>query len=169
MAKTSGVVLCTFPPHTTQKLQPLDLSAYGPLKSYFDNACNGFMLANPGKTITLYDVGELAGVSITRSFTPQNIVSGFKATGVCPLDRHVFDNSAFLPSVITDRPLDANSDVPVTPAEGITTNPTPSTNRQQVADSLGHCETPTTTITEDIQDPSGSCVVAIAKKKSVTP
>ena len=150
MAKTNRVVLCKFPPHTTQKLQPLDVSVYGPLKSYFDNACNGFMLANPGKTITLYDIGELAGMSITRSFTPENIVSDFKATGICPLDRHVFDDSAFLPSAITDRPFDANSYVPVTPVEEITTNPTPSTSGQQVTDSVGHCERPTTTQTESI-------------------
>lgn len=35
--KENGVVLLTFPPHCSHKLQPLDRGVYGPLKSYFNH------------------------------------------------------------------------------------------------------------------------------------
>ena len=34
LAKDKGVVCLSFPPHTIHKLQPLDVSVYGPLKKY---------------------------------------------------------------------------------------------------------------------------------------
>ena len=122
MAKDNKVVMTTFPPHTTNKLQPLDVSVYGPLKSHYNAVCNGWLLSNPGKTITLYDVGELAGRAMTRAITPQNIISGFKATGICPLDRHVFDDTAFLPSLVTDRP---------NPEQTVPDNQSPDVNNEQ--------------------------------------
>ncbi|KAK6186858.1 hypothetical protein SNE40_006124 [Patella caerulea] len=55
-AKENGVVLLTFPPHTSHKLQPLDRTVYGPLKKYFNTACNAWQLTNPGQPITIYEV-----------------------------------------------------------------------------------------------------------------
>jgi len=125
MAKDNEVIITTFPPHTTNKLQPLDISVYGPLKSHYNAVCNGWLLSNPGKTITLYDVGELAGRAITRAITPQNIISGFRAAGICPLDRHIFNHTDFLPSLVTDRSNpEATEQVPDQPTPS---NPSPKT------------------------------------------
>lgn len=128
MAKESGVIMTTFPPHTTSKLQPLDVAVYGPLKKYFNVACNEWQLQNAGKTITLYDVGALAGKAIPRATTPENIASGFRATGIFPLDRNVFTDKDFLPSSVTDRA--ASSDV-VDMSANISQS-TPSTSAVQV-------------------------------------
>ncbi|KAG5893806.1 hypothetical protein JTB14_027843 [Gonioctena quinquepunctata] len=38
LAKNSGVILSTLPPHTSHKLQPLDKCVYGPLKRYYNEA-----------------------------------------------------------------------------------------------------------------------------------
>ena len=54
--------------------------------------------------MTPYEVGELAGKAFMRATTPQNIIAGFKSTGIFSLDRNVFDDVAFLPSQITDHP-----------------------------------------------------------------
>ena len=40
--------------------------------------------------------------------TPTNIISGFKKTGIFPLDKHIFDVCYFfLLSLVTDQPIDA--------------------------------------------------------------
>lgn len=43
-----GVVLLSFPPHCSHKLQPLDRSVYGPLKRYVSRAIDSWMKDNPG-------------------------------------------------------------------------------------------------------------------------
>jgi len=39
-AKENGVILLTFLPHCSHKLQPLDRSVNGPLKRYYNDACS---------------------------------------------------------------------------------------------------------------------------------
>ena len=54
--KDNGVVLLSFPPHCSHKLQPLDRSVYGPLKRYINTAMDHWMARNPGKPMTIYDL-----------------------------------------------------------------------------------------------------------------
>ncbi|XP_046659128.1 jerky protein homolog-like isoform X1 [Homalodisca vitripennis] len=39
VCKSNGIVLLTFPLHTSHKLQPLDRGVYGPLKKYYNTVC----------------------------------------------------------------------------------------------------------------------------------
>lgn len=43
--KEHGIILLTIPPHTSHKLQPLDVSFYGPLKSAFNKQCDYHLVA----------------------------------------------------------------------------------------------------------------------------
>ena len=106
-AKNAGVVMLTFPPHTTHRLQPLDVSVYGPHQTYYNAACNEWQVSNPGKTIGMYDIGELAGKAFIRALTPENIINGFRKTGIFPIDENVFSDADFLPSAVTDREIPA--------------------------------------------------------------
>ena len=99
----NGVVLLTFPPHCSHKLQPLDISVYGPLKRFFNDASNSWQLNNPGKTLTIYNMAELFNASFGRAMTVNNITSGFRKPGISPFDRHAFSDDDFLGSYVTDR------------------------------------------------------------------
>ncbi|KAK2726569.1 hypothetical protein QYM36_007424 [Artemia franciscana] len=90
LMKKSHIIALTFPPHTSHKLQPLDRSCYGPLKAYYNAACDTWMTYNSGKSIYIYYVAELVGTTSPRALTPMNIKSGFRVTGIWPCDRHVF-------------------------------------------------------------------------------
>ena len=103
-AKDNGITLITFPPHCSHKLQPLDRSIYGPLKRFYNDSCSRWMLNNPGRTISIHDIGGLLGDSHPKAFTPINIQSGFRVSGIYPFNPDVFGEDDFLPSLVTDRP-----------------------------------------------------------------
>lgn len=110
LAKESGIIMLTIPPHTSHKLQPLDRSVFGPYKSYYNTACREWMLIHPGVPISIYEVAELCGRAYPLAFTPVNIQSGFRAAGIWPLNRHIFQEYEFMSSSVTDRP-DPNVEV----------------------------------------------------------
>lgn len=110
-AKESGVVMLTFPPHTSHKLQPLDRTVFGPFKMYYNVAVNEWMLSNPGKPLTIYIIAQVCGRAYLQAFTAKNIVSGFQVTGIHPLNENIFGDEEYLPCNVTDRPLErAESD-----------------------------------------------------------
>lgn len=104
-AKECGINNVTLPPHTSNKTQPLDLSVFGPFKSYFNAQADTWMLKIPGKTITIYQMAELMGKAWQRAATPSNILSGFRVSGIWPLGRNAFSSQGYLPSSVTDRAL----------------------------------------------------------------
>ncbi|XP_076805471.1 uncharacterized protein LOC143449241 isoform X2 [Clavelina lepadiformis] len=117
-AKDRGIVLLSFPPHCSHKLQPLDRAVYGPFKRYYNSACDCWMKENRGTTMTIYDIPDMVGRSFPRAFTPVNIQSGFKVAGIYPFDSDIFTDVEFLPSDVTDRPI------PINVADSASTQPT---------------------------------------------
>ena len=105
-AKENFIHIVTLPPHTSNKTQPLDRTVFGPLKAAFNAAADSWMLRNVGKPISIYQIAELGGGAYVKAATPSNILSGFQASGIWPLNKDVFTEIDFLPCRITDRPLD---------------------------------------------------------------
>lgn len=103
--KDNGVTVLSFPPHCSHKLQPLDRSVYGPLKRYVNSACDAWITANPGRTMTIYDIPKIVSIALPSAITPKNIVAGFSVSGIYPLNKDVFPEEEFLPSYSTDRPM----------------------------------------------------------------
>ena len=87
-ASLEGVIL---PPHSTHITQPLDVSAFHSLKTYWDTECDKFMSANPCRLITIYQFSFLFSASWSKAMTPQTIAAGFRATGVFPLNRRTIN------------------------------------------------------------------------------
>lgn len=102
--KEHGIVLLTIPPHTSHRLQPLDRTVYGPLKSYVNASCDAWMRTHPGRTMTIYDIPGVVKEAIPRAASCSNICKGFACTGIYPYNRNIFDDDQFLPSSVTDRP-----------------------------------------------------------------
>lgn len=118
LLKENGVVVLSFPPHCSHKLQPLDRSVFGPLKKYVNSACDSWMTNNPGQTMTIYHIPSIVNIAFPLAMTPSNITAGFRVSGICPFNEDIFDDSEFLPSSVTDRP-------PLTPQDEITHKLTP--------------------------------------------
>lgn len=108
----NGIVIVTLPPHTTSKLQPLDVSVYGPFKTYLRSLQSDFSLMHPNTGITEHMLPEFASKAWIRSATPSNILSGFSATGIWPINRTIFPDEAFAGAEVTERPPDAGEELP---------------------------------------------------------
>ncbi|CAH1958989.1 unnamed protein product [Acanthoscelides obtectus] len=79
-ARQNSIIIVTFPPHCSHKLQPLDITAYGPFKTKYRTAMNEWMLTNPGKTVTIYQIGQFVKEAYLSAFSPPNITQGFLKT-----------------------------------------------------------------------------------------
>lgn len=51
-ASDAGVVMVTFPTHTSHRLQPLDLSVYAPLNTNYNQAVESWLLNNKDRTLS---------------------------------------------------------------------------------------------------------------------
>lgn len=102
-SRENGIVLLSFPPHCTHKMQPLDRGIYGPFKSRCKTAFNDFIISNPGKPIGIYDIAKLTGDPYLRSFTLKNIISSFSSTGLWPINFTILNDDDFMGSFATDR------------------------------------------------------------------
>lgn len=61
------------------------------------------MTSHGGKNITIYDIPGLLGEAYPKAFSPANIISGFRVSGIFPFDSNIFRDDEFCSSLITDR------------------------------------------------------------------
>jgi transposase-like protein len=135
-AKSNGIHILTFYPHTSHKMQPLDRTVFGPLKNYYNKACDSWMISNPGKPISIYEIAGFVGYAFPMAMTPKNIQNGFRVTGIWPYNCDVFRDDEFESSYVTDRPVnDAILDTSVTDHPENESAPGPSVTVQLVNES----------------------------------
>lgn len=90
LAKANGIIMLQLPGHTTNRIQPLDVAFFKPLSTYYIQSTEKWLRSNPGRQVTQYQVAKLFGEAYERAAMIGNIVNGFKASGVWPVNRHVF-------------------------------------------------------------------------------
>ncbi|XP_068235747.1 uncharacterized protein [Palaemon carinicauda] len=119
-----GIVIVTLPPHTTAKLQPLDVSVFGPFKSVLRSIQDDFKLSNPHVPITEHMLPEMACKAWDKVCNVTNITNGFRATGIFPVNRNIFPDDAFAGAEVTEQaPPDDDDDLPQTVAAPLTPVP----------------------------------------------
>lgn len=95
LASDNGVVIISLPPHSTHKLQPLDKSFMGPLKTYYSDEIRRFMRES-GRKVTPYDIAGLFGKAYLKCANAQTAVNGFRVTGIYPFDKHIFTDADYI-------------------------------------------------------------------------
>lgn len=55
--------------------------------------------------MTIYNISGIVKTSFDIAVTPRNIVSGFRTTGIWPVNTEIFQDDYFLPSQMTARAL----------------------------------------------------------------
>ena len=113
LARSNGVTILVLPPHCSHRLQPLDISFMKPLSTYYNQECEKWLRSHPGRVITMFQVGSIFGSAYIRAAKTEVAVNGFKATGIFPVNRHVFADCDFAPSDVTDQPFQPSDPAPV--------------------------------------------------------
>lgn len=107
--RDNGIVVVTFPPHCTHRMQPLDVAVNGPFKQKISVAQNDWLLQHPGRTITIHDLPAIVTPAYNASHTPKNIISGFTRPGIYPFNRNAFTDDDFQCAEVTNRPQPTTS------------------------------------------------------------
>ena len=106
LARKNSVTIICFPPHCTHRLQPLDVAFMAPLSAYYEQEVRKWLIAHPGRSVTIYQVGKLFRAAFSRAASVQTAIHGFEKTGIFPFNRDVFPEHLYAPSDTTDRPLE---------------------------------------------------------------
>ena len=104
-AKENNVVILTLPPHCSHRLQPLDVSVFGPFKGFYKVALNNWIINHPGRTASIYNIPKFSKEAYEKALTIKNISAGFRKTGIFPFNAQVFSEEDFLCSYVSDRPF----------------------------------------------------------------
>ncbi|KAF6518247.1 hypothetical protein HZS61_002325 [Fusarium oxysporum f. sp. conglutinans] len=84
------IIVAVFPPHSTHRLQPLDVSLFGPLSTAYTNRLVQWTSKTQGLTgLSKREFWVLFWGALEASFTPENIASGWRRTGLKPFDPDV--------------------------------------------------------------------------------
>jgi hypothetical protein len=93
------IVVLILPPHSTHRLQPLDVSLFGALATAYSFEINEIMRKSAGLTsLTKRNFWLCFKAAWEKSFIPKNIESGFRRCGYWPF------NPQIVLSIITPRP-----------------------------------------------------------------
>lgn len=137
-AEENGIVMLSFPPYCSHKLQPLDRTVYGPFKEHVNSASEHWMMQNPGKSMTIYDIPSLVARAFPQAATPDNIQSGFRVSGIYPFNQDVFNETEFSLSFLTDRSFSLQS-TSAAPSSSNDTEQPPSSSSSQIKDESEEC------------------------------
>lgn len=98
--KRNNINMLSLPPHTSHRMQPLDVSFFGPLKNAYKKECDSFMKSHLAKKITPYDVASLVRKAFNNVASIGKGESGFRATGIFPINPEVFSEEDFVAAEI---------------------------------------------------------------------
>lgn len=89
LARTNHVTIISIPPHTSHRLQPLDVAFMGPLKTYYSEEIRKFM-SEFQRPVEQCDVVKLFGAAFKLAASYGNSESGFAASGIVPFKPNIF-------------------------------------------------------------------------------
>ena len=98
LARANGVHILCLPAHSTHLLQPLDLGVFKSFKVSFSKACSHYLSQHPGRVVTNDKIALLVSSAVSSSFTPNNIMGGFRKAGIYPLNPGAIDDKMLCPS-----------------------------------------------------------------------
>ncbi|KAK0169796.1 hypothetical protein PV328_010437 [Microctonus aethiopoides] len=120
-AKQHGIILLCSPAHCSHPIQPLDESFFSPLKTFLNQEVTKKIRGNDGRAISQLQVAGIFRPAYEKAATLENAASGFKNTGLWPLDPNIFPDYSYASSSVTDQIISpTNGIVDVHPSDDVT-------------------------------------------------
>lgn len=102
-ANSHNITLLCLPSNTTHELQPLDKSVFRSFEHFWDEEVLRYWIQEPERKITKGRFGSILSAVWPKAMSPQNLMAGFRATGIYPFNPNAIPETAFAPSVLTER------------------------------------------------------------------
>lgn len=100
--RENGIILLSIPPHTSHRLQPLDLTLFSSLKQAYDRQCDLYLKSHPYEKITISDVNALFTKAYMKIINGEKAAAGFEKAGIYEMNPNVFDESDFYHGDVED-------------------------------------------------------------------
>lgn len=84
MAVNHGITMLSFPPHCSHRLQPLDVSVFGPVKKFYVSQSDAWLKNNAGRVLEICHVPSIVDKCLDLGATPKNI-KGFSSDWCVPI------------------------------------------------------------------------------------
>jgi hypothetical protein len=110
-ADTNRIVLAVLPPHSTHRLQPLDVGLFSPLATYYSQQIDKLLAESQGLIrLSKRDFWPLFREAWKQAFTAKNVQSAWEKTGIYP-----FDPQRVLSTFVLQKPSQPSAKKPKTP------------------------------------------------------
>jgi hypothetical protein len=104
------ILVCILPPHSTHRLQPLDVSLFAPLSTYYSQEVAGWVADTQGlTTMSKRSFFGLFWPAFTKAFVEENVMSGWAKTGLWPHDPSRVFSQIQIPQERSRRGTDSTS------------------------------------------------------------
>ncbi|XP_031329311.1 tigger transposable element-derived protein 6-like [Photinus pyralis] len=108
--RENGIVIVSLPPHTSHRLQPLDVTFFSSLKGAYSQECDQYMKSNHFVQNVVTKIAELFAKAYNRITTTEKGIKGFEVTGIFPLNRNIFGEEEFVNTAPENETLPQNDD-----------------------------------------------------------
>ena len=100
-ARAEDVTILKLPPHTTDLIQPLDVACFGPLKCIWERKLNEWTsLFGVNERIKKAQFANMLSEVWRQGLSTKNIIAGFEATGVFPVNKLKYPTNRFNPNLL---------------------------------------------------------------------
>ena len=116
LGNEENISILKLPSHCTDLLQPLDVSCFAPLKSYYETVLHDHVHSTGARDPVRRGLfADLLCKVWSKGLSKDNVIAGFRATGIYPLDRTKYNPECLDPlkvdkyhkCISNGRPVDA--------------------------------------------------------------
>ncbi|CAD6233971.1 GSCOCG00012344001-RA-CDS, partial [Cotesia congregata] len=73
-ARKNHVIILCLPPHTTHRLQPLDVAVMKPLSNYYSTEIKKWLRSHPGRVVTPNDIPDICCEALKQAGKAKTII-----------------------------------------------------------------------------------------------
>lgn len=110
-ADEHNIELYCLPSNTTHELQPLDKSVNKSYEHHWDQELLLYNYQNPNNKMTKSRFNRIFSKVWVKCMTQENIINGFRATGLYPFDPSAIPKEAYAPSILTELPVSPENEI----------------------------------------------------------
>ena len=100
LATKQGAIMLSLPPHTSHLMQPLDLTFFKPLKTFYYQAIDDWLRCHPERAVTMYQISMLFGQIYGKAASVVIATKRFEKGGIFPFNSQTHDESDFFPAKV---------------------------------------------------------------------